>query len=240
MAGPTVTSYGGKPVVAVTGPAKGLPLAFWCTAFAVWRAGGVAVRLTPRNYHEHEKDKFHAIIIGGGSDIDPGLYEGEINELAPIDPERDAFEIEMIEHALCTHLPIMGICRGMQLINVVLGGSLFGDIRGMRARTSNRRTPLPRKTALLVGEGHVSQIFSASRWRINSLHHQAVDRLGRDLQVVARDLDDIVQAVESRDHRYLVGVQWHPEYLPYFPAQQRLFARLLEAARQTPAEALYD
>ncbi|MCP5161686.1 MAG: gamma-glutamyl-gamma-aminobutyrate hydrolase family protein [Hahellaceae bacterium] len=229
-----------KPLVAVTGPDTRFPLAFWCTAWGVWFAGGNAVRLTPSNYHCHEKDKFQAIIIGGGSDIDPGLYEGDDVGLAKIDPERDAFEIEMIEHALHTHLPIMGICRGMQLINVVLGGSLYGDIRAMRFNTSNRRTPLPRKTAHLVSEGVLSAVFGCSRWRINSLHHQAIDRLGETLKVVARDLDDFVQAVESVNHRYMVGVQWHPEYLPYSRLNRRLFSRLLDAARHSDPEALYE
>ncbi|MFC6670075.1 gamma-glutamyl-gamma-aminobutyrate hydrolase family protein [Marinobacterium aestuariivivens] len=177
------------------------------------------------------------MIIGGGDDIDPGLY-GHDNGKAPIDPDRDRFEIEMIEHALQTQLPMLGICRGAQLINVVLGGSLHGDIRGMRLQTSNFRTPLPRKTALAAQRARLARILGSERWRINSLHHQAIDRLGDGLIVAARDLDRFVQAVECERGREIIGVQWHPEYLAYLPTQRRLFRHLIDCAKQSKPESL--
>lgn len=229
-----------SPVIAVTGPSSRYPIAWWATSLAVRLCGGKPVQLTPANFRLHKKELFDGIVIGGGNDIDPGLYDSEDRGLTRIDPDRDAFEVEMIEHALHTHLPILGICRGAQLINVVLGGSLFGDIRGLRHRTSNRRTPLPRKTALIEATGKLSGILDCHRCKINSLHHQAIDRLGNGLQVAAVDLDDFVQAIESTEHRFLLGTQWHPEYLSYIPRQRRIFRALVREARKTAPEILYD
>ncbi|GGO78692.1 gamma-glutamyl-gamma-aminobutyrate hydrolase [Marinobacterium nitratireducens] len=227
-----------RPVIGVTGPDHRFAPAWWATRLAVSLTGGRALRLTPLSYQQHSHDKLQGLIIGGGDDIDPSLYGGQDDGKAPIDPDRDRFEIEMIEHALQTQLPLMGICRGAQLINVVLGGSLFGDIRGMRSRTSNFRTPLPRKTALGIECRRLSQILGSRRWRINSLHHQAIDRLGDGIVVAARDLDGFVQAVECEQGREIIGVQWHPEYLPYLSTQRRLFRHLVDCARRSKPESL--
>ena len=227
-----------RPVVAVTGPDGRYPIAWGATRLAVFLAGGTAVRLTPSNFREHQKERFQAIIIGGGSDIDAELYGGENTEHSRIDLERDLFETEMIGHALDTNLPILGICRGAQLINVVLGGSLFSDIRLLREHTSNRRTPFPRKTAIAESNGFLLDAIDSDQWRINSLHYQAIDRLGEGLKVVARDLDSLVQGIESVNHRWLVGVQWHPEYLIYLKRQRRIFRHLVCRAREGAAESL--
>lgn len=196
--------------------------------------------MTPGNFHQHKKDRFDGIIIGGGSDIDPGLYGGDDDGASQLDPQRDAFEIEIIEHALQTNLPILGICRGAQLINVVLGGSLYSDIRDLRSRTSNRRTPFPRKTASLEADSILTTLTNRQQLRINSLHHQAIEKTGRHLRVIARDLDDFVQAVESTEHRFLLGTQWHPEYLSYMKAHRMIFRHLVEEARHCRSERLYD
>lgn len=227
-----------RPVIGVTGPDASYPWGWWATKLAIETSGGIAVRLTPTNYRDHRKEHFQAIIIGGGNDIDAGLYGEENTGRSSIDPERDLFEIEMIRHALDTRLPVLGICRGAQLINVVLGGSLHPDLRPLRRRTSNRHTPWPRKLALLDESGLLHEIFKKECWRINSLHHQAVDRLGEGLRVAARDLDGFVQAVESTSHPWLVGVQWHPEYLLYLRRQHRLFRHLVDRAAAARPESL--
>jgi putative glutamine amidotransferase len=227
-----------RPVIAVTGSDGRFPIAWWAARFAVFVAGGEAVRLTPSNFRSHEKERFKAAIIGGGSDIDADLYDGESSGRSRIDRERDQFEIEMIQHALDTDLPILGICRGAQLINVVLGGSLFSSIRPLRKRTSNRRTFFPRKTAVAESDGHLRETMECDRWRINSLHYQAIDRLGEGIRVVARDLDSFVQAIEADSHPWLVGVQWHPEYLFYLKRQRKIFEELVRRARGSVAETL--
>lgn len=198
--------------------------------------GADAVYLTPSSVYQHQL--LNVVIIGGGDDIDPGLYGHHDPGLARIDRDRDAFEVNMIEHALGTDLPIVGICRGMQLLNVVLGGNLHGDIRAMRVRTSNRRTVLPLKYAHIETDSLLGAVVGSAPLRINSLHHQAVDRLGDAMQAVAWDDDGIVQAIENSDHRLLVGVQWHPEYLPYLSSQRRLFRRLVGEASEHRQERL--
>jgi putative glutamine amidotransferase len=220
----------------VTGPEKRFPQAWWMTRLSLRLCGADAVYLTPERGDYHQL--LSAVIIGGGDDIDPGLYGHQDVGLARIDRVRDAFEVNMIEHALRTNLPILGICRGMQLLNVVLGGTLYGDIRGMRFRTSNRRTPFPRKSARIDGDSELGRAMGFSNIRINSLHHQAVDTLGRTLRAVAWDGDEFIQAVEGDDHRLMLGVQWHPEYLPYLAGQRRLFCRLIKEARDHRQERL--
>ena len=227
------------PLIGVTGPDSRLPWAWWATRLAILLAGGRALRLTPSTFRPHKRDKLQGLIIGGGDDIDAALY-GEDTGKAPADSKRDAFEIELIKHALDTQLPLFGICRGAQLINVVLGGSLHSDIRPQRRHTSNRRTPLPRKTAIGSGQGRLHDIIRQPRWRINSLHHQAVDRLGEGMAVAAQDLDGFVQAVENRGEHYILGVQWHPEYLPYLGHQRAIFRTLVRLARAARPERLYD
>ncbi|AEF99346.1 peptidase C26 [Methylomonas methanica MC09] len=230
----------GRPVIAVTGPDTRYPIAWWATRLAVFLAGGTAVRLTPLTYRQHRKERFQGVIIGGGSDIDPKLYGGDDTGASRKDPERDAFEIEMIEYALARKLPVLGICRGAQLINVVLGGTLYNDIRGLRRRTSNRRTPLPRKTALIKAGTQLSQILGAEKCRINSLHHQAIHTLGRDLAASAHDLDSFIQAIESTRDSYIMGVQWHPEYLSYLSKQRHLLNSFIQAAARNSPRKLND
>ncbi len=224
------------PVIAVTGPRSRYPWGWWAARFILCRLGAHPVHLYP-GCSTHLQHRFDALVIGGGDDIDAALY-GDVNhELSRPDPERDAFEAAIIEDALREQLPLLGVCRGAQLINVIKGGSLFGDIRGQRHLTSNRRTPFPAKTALIDGRSKLARTLYPGAdgeghlgIRINSLHHQAVDRVGDGLRVVGRDRDDFVQAIESTDGQFILGVQWHPEYLTYLPAQRRIFRALVAAA----------
>lgn len=220
-----------RPVIGVTGADSRLAWAWWFTARAVRRAGGTPVRLTPQR-PPAARLRLDGLIIGGGDDIDRALYLEEDDGAPPANPARDRLELELIRDGLARATPMLGICRGAQLINVALGGTLHPDIRPRRRKTSNRRTPFPRKTAVLRRSSRLARLCGGhARLRINSLHHQAVDRLGQDLVCVARDLDGFVQAVETRRRgRFLIGVQWHPEYLPQMKAQRRLLTALVRAA----------
>jgi putative glutamine amidotransferase len=218
-----------RPLIGVTGPDHGLPLAWWFTRWSVARAGGDPVRLNAAN--PDPPRALDGIIIGGGTDLDPALYSGMDDGKAPRDSRRDAFEKRMIEAALERRIPLLGICRGAQLLNVVLGGNLHQDVRPMRQRTSNRRTPLPRKTAMVERGSRLHAMLSATRCRVNSLHHQAVDRLGDGLRAVAHDLDNLVQGIERAGDTMVIGLQWHPEYLVYQRRQRAIFKHLVAAAR---------
>lgn len=226
---------GHKPLIGVTGPDGRFVPAWWFTRFAVWLAGGKALRMTPN--HPQDSRNLDGLIIGGGDDIDPGLYmdlvadEDEEGQ-APMNPERDAFEQAMIAQALNKNLPLLGICRGAQLINVVQGGTLYPDIRDMRIKTSNKRTPFPTKDVLLAKNSQTAKILEREKTRINSLHHQAVDQLGHQLRIAGKDADGIIQAIEGSGEHFILGVQWHPEYLPQYPTQRRIFRSLVTAAGQ--------
>jgi putative glutamine amidotransferase len=172
------------------------------------------------------------IVISGGHDVDPVLYAAPAEVTPRLDPERDAFESDKIDEALRDSLPLLGICRGAQLLNVRLGGSLHQDLRAQRKRTSNRRTPLPLKTLLVESGTGLHGLLGVERARINSLHSQAIARLGEGLRVTGRDLDGIVQAVEAPEREFVVGVQWHPEFLIYLARQRVLFQALVRHARR--------
>lgn len=221
----------GRPLIGITGGDSRLPWGWWFAAAAVRRAGGRPLRITPSRPLATDIT-LEGLIVGGGDDIDPALYTGEDSGAPAADPARDRLELALLERALAGGLPVLGICRGAQLLNVSLGGSLYADIRPRRRLTSNRRTPLARKTAALRARSRLARICGSSPLRINSLHHQAVQRLGRGLRTVARDLDGIKQGVEAVDAPFRIGVQWHPEYLPRQRAQRRLFAALVGQARR--------
>ena len=180
--------------------------------------------------HRPGGDPPDALVIGGGDDISPDHYNGNLDAKVKTDPERDQLEIDRIRWALENDVPLLGICRGAQLINVVLGGTLHQDIRALRRRTYNRRGLLPTKQVRLQSGSRVATVCGKERLRVNSLHHQAIDQVGTGVKVVGWDLDDITQAVESTDGRRIIGVQWHPEYLFYLPAQLALFRWLLKRA----------
>lgn len=171
------------------------------------------------------------IIIGGGDNIEPTHYGAVGDGLAEYDVERDHFEIDILKRALDTNVPVLGICRGAQLINVVMGGTLYQDLRPLRRRTPNRNSAFPVKDAHLVAGSFLETCLKTRTIRVNSLHHQAVERLAAQLRVCARDSDGFVQGIESPAHRFLVGVQWHPEYLPYKRAQRKLFRAFAESVR---------
>lgn len=175
------------------------------------------------------------IIIGGGDNIEPTHYGAVGDGLAEYDVERDHFEIEVLKRSLDTNVPILGICRGAQLINVVLGGTLHQDLRPLRRRTPNRNSAFPVKNAHLVAGSFLESCMGTRTTRVNSLHHQAVERLAGPLSICARDSDGFVQGIEEPGHRFLIGVQWHPEYLPYKRAQRALFRAFAESVRMSDA-----
>ncbi len=220
-----------KPQVGVTGSARHWAPAWWCTRLALTLVGARGLRINVRqNVDPHA---IAALVIGGGNDISPEHYHGDISAPVKADPERDHLEIRWIEYALEKDIPLLGICRGAQLINVVLGGSLHQDIRPLRKRTYNRPGLLPTKQVRLARPSRLAAICATETLRVNSLHHQAVDDTGKNLRAVGRDLDEIIQAIEATDNSRVIGVQWHPEYLFYLPAQLALFRWLVQKAGQS-------
>lgn len=147
-----------------------------------------------------------------------------------LDSERDRFERALLERALQENRPVLGICRGAQLINVHLGGTLHQEISGFYAEIPRSAGILPRKRVALEPGCQLAEILQGDRCTVNSLHHQAVDQFGNGLQAAARDEADIVQAIEASERPFLIGVQWHPEYMLQSLRQRRIFQRLVRLA----------
>lgn len=153
------------------------------------------------------------------------------------DPLRDALEIRLIHAAVLRQLPILGICRGAQLLNVHFGGSLYQDLKGFYIEDPEVRTILPRKHIDVPPDTRLCAALGRRPGRVNALHRQAIHQLGRGMRVAARDRNGIVQAIEHETLPFVVGVQWHPEYLPQIPQQRALFAALVRHAAQATAVA---
>ena len=218
-----------RPRIGVTGAVTRLPWAWWATRWRLRRLGVTPVRLTPAT--GYPGDDFAGFVLCGGNDIDPAIYGGDPSTSPSVDPLRDEFELTVLTLADRLQLPVLGICRGAQLINVHQGGSLFGDVAAMRVHTLNRATLLPRKHVSISAGSRLADYIGDTTTRVNSLHHQAVKETGRNLVVSARDRDQIVQGIESTDGPLRLGVQWHPEYMPQRADQRRLFGRFVEVCK---------
>ncbi|MFA7281705.1 MAG: type 1 glutamine amidotransferase [Sterolibacterium sp.] len=166
-----------------------------------------------RDYAEY----LDGLILQGGTDVSPHAYGEE--PLRPEwagDPVRDAYELELLHEFTEAGKPVLGICRGMQLINVALGGSLYQDL------PSQRPGPVAHETEAYDRNGHdvtITEGGQFSRWfesttggRVISIHHQAINRLGRDVQIEATAEDGIIEAISLKGRNFLCGVQWHPEF----------------------------
>ena len=223
-----------RPRIGVTTSRRGGWRSFLMHRLALWRVGARAVRLLAGAPAPAPLD---GLIIGGGDDIGGELYGGQVLPDVRIDPERDRLELSLLEPALESGLPILGICRGSQMINVALGGTLHTDIHAVYIEAPRMRTVLPRKTVHIEENSRLHRITGCNPCRVNALHHQSVNRLGRDLRVVARDEAGIVQAVEGTGPNFILGVQWHPELLVFSSPQQRLFAALTAATTQVLEQA---
>lgn len=151
---------------------------------------------------------------------------------AGMDKKRDELEFSILNEALEKGIPVLGICRGAQLINIHFGGTLHRDIANFYTEQPQVNTVWPKKKVRLNAESTLYQVLGHQHVWVNALHNQAVDVLGNDLEIVAREENDVVQAIEHRSRKFVVGVQWHPEYMPQIPPQRRIFKSLVEEARE--------
>ncbi|MBI4978918.1 MAG: gamma-glutamyl-gamma-aminobutyrate hydrolase family protein [Spirochaetes bacterium] len=201
---------------------------------AVHAAGGIPVLVAPiagGEYVESIAARCDAILFTGGCDINPARY-GQTNDeqlSRAVDDERDAYEFALFGAVYKSGKPILGICRGSQLINVALGGSLHQDIHTYDAAKHEHAGT--NHSADVQKSSRINLLYSADTLQVNSTHHQAMSRIGEGLHVAAISPDGIVEAVESGDERFLVGVQWHPERL-VDEGHMVLFKALVSAASQ--------
>ena len=252
---------GGRTTIGVTGPDKGGLIAWLMTALAVMRSGAKPVRITPTRPHDAallhgviigggtDVDPLHYGEVGLQEDPESPDQRSTMTDwlvglvlslfravfatrsIQGYDPERDELEKHFIHYALYNELPVLGICRGAQLMNVVLGGSLHQTIGHFYTEdTNNVRSILPRKLIVVSGESRLQQILQSGSCVVNALHNQSINELGDDIAISAMEKNGVVQAIERHDHPYFIGVQWHPEYMPQSDTQQNLFRSLVQSA----------
>ncbi len=167
-------------------------------------------------------DDVHGLVLTGGSDIDPAIYGADPHpENGPSDRARDDYESALLRKALARDMPVLAICRGMQLFNVVRGGTLIQHLANAeKHRQQTGGAPVHE----VVLAPPFDSIYGVPRMQVNSRHHQAVDCLGEGLLVTARDPEDgVIERVDLPGAQFAMGVQWHPEDMVEDPLQVRLF-----------------
>jgi putative glutamine amidotransferase len=201
---------------------------------AVADVGGVPVLLPVLEPHVAEAalDGIDGLLLSAGGDIDPAVYGAEaVPEVYDVDPRRDAWEIALVAVALRRHLPILGVCRGHQVLNVARGGRMIQHLPHLTEVNHQERARYQELIhGVTVEPGSlVASVLGTHELGVNTLHHQAVAEPGEGLRAVAWSDDGLVEAVESDDWR-VIGVQWHPELLQHRSEDRALMRWLVEAA----------
>jgi putative glutamine amidotransferase len=204
---------------------------------AVRRAGGVPVMIAPGEPRwETALESMDALVLTGGGDIDPIRYAGRRHDTNyGIDPERDVLELALGRRVIDSGLPVLGICRGAQILNVVQGGRLIEHIPDEFGETVLHRAP-PREpvrhSVQLKGSSRLAQILGLQELHVTSWHHQALRGVAKGFEAVAHAADGTIEAIEMPEHPWLIAVQWHPELTAATdPLQQRLFDAIVTVAR---------
>ena len=207
---------------------------------AVIRAGGIPL-IIPFSTDEEviisQAQLIDGLILSGGHDIDPYNYGQEPSQkIGETFPERDTYEMILLEESKKRGIPILGICRGFQLINVAAGGTLYQDlslIPGNILKHNQVSNPTLKTHKIEIKENSfISSIFGKETM-VNSFHHQAVDKVADDFIVVARASDGVVEAIEHKTYKFLVAVQWHPEMLAVNCEKARvLFSKFIEETKK--------
>jgi putative glutamine amidotransferase len=206
-------------------------------ARAIEEAGGVPVVLPPLHDADVSPlvDHLAGLCLSGGPDVDPAFYGADRHaKLGPVEPELDAFELAVVRRADALGLPILGICRGCQVLNVARGGTLHQHVPDIvdgsiehRQKESGRQTT---HDIRIEPGSRLADIVGPGDLPVNAFHHQAVDELGRDLRAVAWAPDGIIEAIEGHGDALYLGVQWHVETLTHLPRHLALFEALVDAA----------
>ncbi|MGM0410217.1 MAG: gamma-glutamyl-gamma-aminobutyrate hydrolase family protein [Bacillota bacterium] len=196
----------------------------------VEKGGGIPLNIPVINkddYIEEIVEKCDGILFSGGPDISPSYYnEDPDSQCGKVVPKRDEFELKLLEKTIEANKPILGICRGIQLINVYYNGSLKQHIDDHRDNVKHHAlTKFPRwykaHEVEIEENSHIEKAYGEKKIMTNSLHHQAIKEVGDGLTVTAKTSDGIVEGVEDKNKDFLVGVQWHPEMM-YFKHEEQV------------------
>ena len=229
-----------RPIIGITKPEDGDTIPYLCMRLAVWLAGGDAVKLTARA--PRDPRSVDGLIFGGGSDVYPKRYQGQPKEGYRYDLARGDMEASWALAARRHGLPVLGVCRGAQMLNVLAGGTLHADLSAFKTdRPKNILWRFFHRLPIRVRRGSKLATITGcpAEMRVNAIHLQAIRRLGAGLTVSAREPNGVIQAIEDASQPFWIGVQFHPEFLIYRAPFRRLFRQLVETA-QARAQARRD
>ena len=173
------------------------------------------------------------LLITGGVDVDPLTFNSYRHpSIVKTEPLRDAMELFLLERALKENIPVMGICRGMHLINLFMGGTLYPHIPEMNLHFEHPRSLFPSNSVTIEPGSRLHKILKTDTLKVNALHHQTLKKLGKGLIVSAKDTNSLIQAIEANDEKFILGLQWHPELMPYHWSTYRIFKAFSKEAKK--------
>jgi putative glutamine amidotransferase len=223
---------------------QGYPLISISEAYvqAVSQAGGIPVMIPlglPEDQLTAMLPCLDGILLSGGGDIDPGLYDAEPHlEVNFVDPDRDRVELQLVRNVVQGQIPFLGICRGLQMINIALGGTLYTHIPDQLPGAIHHpyikgkpRDYIAHGAQIQPGS-HLFDIMDQPSVLVNSMHHQGIDRLAIDLHATAHAPDGLIEGVELRDYPFGIAVQWHPEWLTTMAPMHALFQSFVKGSGQ--------
>lgn len=207
---------------------------------ATIKAGGVPVIIPSELTEEGWKllyAKLDGVIFSGGADIDPEIFNGEPHPaIHDVDKERDTLEISLMQYMVEDEKPFLAICRGFQVLNVALGGTLYTHISDQFSNEIEHDTPKEQSRNALAHEiqvqkdSRLAEILGKPILKVNSWHHQGVKDIPTRLKITAHSPDGLIEAMELPNHPFAIAVQWHPEWMPEDAAMNALFKSFIEAS----------
>lgn len=233
-----------KPIVGITAEVKEDGSYFMPAVYpkAVTQAGGIPVLipLVPEENLEALCEQIDALFVTGGEDIDPAYYGQDPHvHLGKIAPRLDAMEHALVQKMLELDKPYIGVCRGLHMLNVATGGSLYQSIHSQREESVMQHKQQAERThrshtVIVEKDSRMYDMLQEDEFRVNSYHHQACHEVNGPLKIVARAKDGIIEGVESTEHSFVFGFQWHPEEfaLDGDEPSKRVFKAYIEAAKK--------
>lgn len=222
-----------KPLIGYTTPNKALCWLQWGIRAAILLAGGRPVRIYP-DWPKHDL-KIDGLILSGGKDVFPERFQIGPKENYPYDHPRDAMEFDWLARAEAKGLPVFGICRGAQLMNVARGGALHMEVSKVYEKAQYPSGLLAnifyRKKTNVESDTLLASLIGAGAVKVNSMHTQSVDTLGEGLIQTAAEDNGVIQGIEDPGRKFYLGVQFHPEVLIYRPRFLNMFRALVRAAK---------
>jgi putative glutamine amidotransferase len=215
--------------IGISGPAR-RSLAHRLLSFALRMQGARTHTIRPGS--NVDVALLDGLVLSGGTHVHPSRYGQQPAVTANYDPRRDETDFRLLSNAETLGIPVLGVCRGAQLINIFRGGSLCQNVTPLRKNTRHRPLLLPLQRVRLVQGSRLIGVMKEPMIGANRIHSQSIKRLGRHLRVVAVDNDHFVQAIENTTGQWLMGIQWHPEYLLYHGGHRRIFRHFIQAAEE--------